>query len=163
MTCFIGALTIKDGVARTDALLWDSPPSQVRGAGVINLPERSVDLLLRPHLKDTIATAITAAVRLKGPLGSLSIRPEPLQTATDLARGLIGRALHVVGKVSPQLSEAVLELGTSTDKVLSSTGVDVPVVLSLLGEPVDCKTVRADPKVAALEAERRRGGGKVTG
>ena len=58
----------------------------------------------------------------------------------------------MVGKLSPQLSDAVIQLGTSTDKVLSSTGVDVPVVLSLLAEPVDCKTVRADPKVKALEA-----------
>jgi uncharacterized protein involved in outer membrane biogenesis len=152
MTCFIAALAVEDGVVRTDALLWDSPPSQVRGAGVVNLPAGTVDLVLRPHLKDTVATAITAAVRVKGPLDSPSFRPEPLQTATDLARGLIGRALRVVREVSPQLSDAVLQLGTTTEKVLGSTGVDIPVVLNLLAEPIDCKTVEADPKVKALRA-----------
>ena len=152
MTCFIAALNVDKGIFRTDALLWDAPESQVRGAGMLNLPTRTADFVLRPHLKETIATAITTAVRVKGPMNSLSIRPEPFQTASDLARGLIGRALHVVSKVSPQIADAVIQLGTTTDKMLSSTGVDAPSVLSLLQDPVDCKTVEADPKVQALRA-----------
>ena len=152
MTCFIAALNVDEGIFRTDALLWDAPETQVRGAGMLNLPTRKIDLLLRPHLKETIATGITAAVRVKGPLNSPSIRPEPFQTASDLARGLIGRALHVVNKISPQISDAVIQLGTTTDKMLSSTGVDAPAVLSLLQDPVDCKIVEADPKVQALRA-----------
>jgi len=152
MTCFIAALNVDEGIFRTDALLWDAPETQVRGAGMLNLPTRKIDLLLRPHLKETIATGITAAVRVKGPLNSPSIRPEPFQTASDLARGLIGRALHVVNKISPQISDAVIQLGTTTDKMLSSTGVDAPAVLSLLQDPVDCKIVETDPKVQALRA-----------
>ncbi len=152
MTCFIGALAIDKGIVRTDALLWDTPTKQVRGMGVVNIPEKTLDMLLRPHLKDTIATAVTAAVRIKGPLDNPNIHPEPLQTATDLARGLIGRALGAVMKVSPQLSDAMLKLQSTTDKALSSTGIDVPIVATLLQEPVTCKSVSSGPKVEALRS-----------
>ena len=152
MTCFIAALALDKGIVRTDALLWDAPTKQVRGMGVVNMPEKTLDLLLRPHLKNTIATAITAAVRIKGPLDSPTIRPEPLQTATDLARGLIGRAVGVVQKISPQLSGAMAPLQASTDKALASTGVNVPIVASLLQEPVSCESVSNEPSVKSLRA-----------
>ena len=122
--------------------------------GVIDLPERKLDLLLRPHLKQTIATAITAAVRIKGPFDDLHIRPEPLKTATDLTRGLVGRALGVVKKVSPELSGVVVKIRSATDKALNSTGVDVPVVMDLLGDPVTCESTSAG---AGLEALRSNG------
>jgi uncharacterized protein involved in outer membrane biogenesis len=150
MTCFIGAIAIDKGIVSTDALLWDAPTKQVRGMGVVNIPEKTLDLLLRPHLKDTIVTAVTVAVRIKGPLGNPDIRPEPLQTATDLARGLIGRTLGAVMKVSPQFSDAMLRLQSTTEKALSSTGIDVPIVANLLQEPVTCKSVSNRPKVEAL-------------
>ena len=154
MTCFIAALRLEEGIVRSEALLWDTPKKQVRGMGVIDLPERKLDLLLRPHLKQTIATAITAAVRIKGPFDDLHIRPEPLKTATDLTRGLVGRALGVVKKVSPELSGVVVKIRSATDKALNSTGVDVPVVMDLLGDPVTCESTSAG---AGLEALRSNG------
>ncbi len=161
MNCFIAALAVEDGLVRTDALLWDTPDKQIRGMGMINLQERTVDLVLRPHLKQTIATAITAAIRVKGPLHDPTLRPEPLQTATDLTRGLIGRALHVVKevspeftdavkKVSPQLTDAVKKLGVTTNKALSATGVDVPLVIDLLQDSASCESVAKKPAVEAL-------------
>ncbi|MDE0884961.1 MAG: AsmA family protein [Myxococcota bacterium] len=150
MNCLIAALHIEKGIAHTDALLWDTPEKQVRGMGFVNIPERSMDILFRPHLKQTLATAITAAVRVKGPLGDLSLRPEPLQTATDLTRGLLGRAVRVVAKVSPQISDAVKDLGAGTDRAFSATGLDVSVVETLLGEDVTCTSVRNKSTVVQL-------------
>jgi hypothetical protein len=152
MNCLIAALRVEKGIARTDALLWDTPDKQVRGMGFVNLPERSLDILFRPHLKQTLATGITAAIRVKGPLGDLSLRPEPLQTATDLTRGLLDRAVRVVGKTSPEISGALKEFGARTDKAFSATGLDISVVQTLLGEDVTCTSVRNKRTVVELEA-----------
>ncbi|HIL80089.1 MAG TPA: AsmA family protein [Myxococcales bacterium] len=152
MTCFIGAMKIQAGVGHADPLLWDAPSKQVRAMGVVNFPNRTMDILLRPHLKDTIATAITAAVRIKGPFGRPEVTPEPFRTATDLARGLIGRTLGMVMNVSPQVSDAMAHLQASAEKALTSTGVDVPIVTELLRKPVSCQSVSADPRVETLRS-----------
>jgi len=152
MSCFIGAMEIQKGVGQADPLLWDAPSQQVRAMGIVNFTDRTLDILLRPHLKDTIATAITAAVRVKGPFDRPKVSPEPLRTATDLARGLIGRTLGMVTNVSPQVADAMAHLQASADQALSATGVEVPVVTELLREPVTCESVSADPRVKALRS-----------
>jgi uncharacterized protein involved in outer membrane biogenesis len=152
MTCFIGAMKIQAGVGHADPLLWDAPSKQVRAMGVVNFPNKTLDIVLRPHLKDTIATAITAAVRIKGPFDRPKVTPEPFRTATDLARGLIGRTLGMVTNVSPQVADAMAHLQASAEKALTSTGVEVPIVTELLREPVSCQSVSADPRVEALRS-----------
>ena len=150
MECLITYLTADQGVLRSEAFLWKSGPAQLRGAGVVDWPKRRVDIVLRPHLKKILAPKVTAAIRIKGPLDDPRIMPEPLQTATDLVRGVLGRTLGLVGEVSPQISKAVTQIGGETDKVLSASGIDNKLLLSLLASPVDCKTLRSDQAIHGL-------------
>ena len=152
MNCLIAALESTRGVVSTNALLWDTPIKLVRGLGVLNLNTDHLDLLLRPHLKRTIARSVTAAIRIEGPLEDLRVRPEPLQTVTDLARGLIGRTLRIVDHVSPQLGRAVIGLGSTTGSMVASTGLDVPSVMDFLSSPETCESVLASKEVKRLEA-----------
>ncbi|MEE3328247.1 MAG: AsmA-like C-terminal region-containing protein, partial [Myxococcota bacterium] len=154
MNCLIASLESTRGVVSTHALLWDTPVKLVRGLGVLNLNTDHLDLLLRPHLKRTIARSVTAAIRVEGPLEDLRIRPEPLQTVTDLARGLIGRTLRIVDHVSPQLGRAVLGIGSTTGSMVASTGLDVPSALNFLESPETCESVLASKEVKELEAFR---------
>ena len=132
--------------------LWDTPVKLVRGLGVLNLNTDHLDLLLRPHLKRTIARSVTAAIRIEGPLEDLTIRPEPLQTVTDLARGLIGRTLRVVDRVTPQLGQAVIGLGSRTGSMMASTGLNIPSVMDFLSSPETCESVLASKEVKQMEA-----------
>ena len=150
MNCLILALKSEKGVVHTEGLLWDTPIKLVRGVGVANLKTDHLDLLLRPHLKRAIATSITAAIRIEGPIENLSVRPEPFQTATDLARGLIGRTLRAVRAVSPQVANVVVGVGSTTDSMMASTGLNAPSVLSFLAKPETCESVLARPSVAEL-------------
>ena len=152
MECLIADFTVDQGLVRSENFLWRSGPAQMRGAGVINLPKETLDWVLRPHLEQVLATKVTAAIRIKGPIKNPRIYPEPLQTATDLVRGVLGRALGLVGHVSPQFSKAVTKIGGETNKALSATGIDNKLILSVLAEPVNCKKVRATPSVQALSA-----------
>ena len=152
MECLIADFTVDQGLVRSENFLWRSGPAQMRGAGVINLPKETLDWVLRPHLEQVLATKVTAAIRIKGPIKNPRIYPEPLQTATDLVRGVLGRALGLVGRVSPQFSKAVTKIGGETNKALSATGIDNKLILSVLAEPVDCKKIRETPSVQALSA-----------
>lgn len=156
MECLITYLTADQGVLRSEAFLWKSGPAQLRGAGVVDWPKRKVDIVLRPHLKKFLAPKVTAAIRIKGPLDAPRIMPEPLQTATDLVRGVLGRTLGLVSKVSPQLSKAVTQIGGETDKVLSASGIDNKLLLSLLASPVDCQTLRSDQAIHQLSEYQPR-------
>ena len=61
--------------------------------------------------------------------------------------GVLGRTLGLVSEVSPQISKAVTQIGGETDKVLSASGIDNKVLLSLLARPVNCKTLRSDQAI----------------
>jgi AsmA protein len=66
---------ISNGLARTEDLRMASPLLRVAGAGVVNLPDRMLDLKLRPKLVGTLAgqggesalTGVELPVRLAGP------------------------------------------------------------------------------------------------
>jgi len=154
MNCLVAVLKSQKGVVETKALLWDTPIKLVRGVGVLNLNTDHLDVLLRPHLKRTIARSVTAAIRIEGPLDDLRVRPEPLQTVTDLARGLIGRTLRVVDRVTPQFGQAVLGIGSTTGHMVASTGLDIPSVMDFLAGPESCESVLASEPVKKLEAFR---------
>lgn len=154
MTCLISVLESSKGVVRTKVLLWDTPIKLVRGLGVLNLNTDHLDLLLRPHLKRTIVRSLTAAIRVEGPLGDLKVRPEPLQTMSDLARGLVGRTLRVVDTLSPQLAGAVMGIGSTTGHMVSSAGLDIPAGLDFLSSPESCESVLASSEVKQFEAFR---------
>jgi hypothetical protein len=97
---------------------------------------------------------VTAAIRVEGPLEDLKVRPEPLQTVSDLARGLVGRTLRVVDKLSPQLAGAVMGIGSTTGHMMASTGLGIPSVLDFLSSPETCESVLASSEVKRLEAFR---------
>ncbi|MFP6640666.1 MAG: AsmA-like C-terminal region-containing protein, partial [Myxococcota bacterium] len=135
MNCLIAALLVNQGLIRTEALFWETPHKKLIGVGALDLTQQHMDLLLRPHLTSAIPTGVTAAIRIEGPLDDLRTRPEPLQTVADLTRGLFGRVLRAVRVVSPQLSDAVAGVGSTTDRMLVSTGLDVPSLLRVLAQP----------------------------
>ncbi|MDG2051429.1 MAG: AsmA family protein [Myxococcota bacterium] len=149
MECLIAHLKAEKGVVRSETFLWRSGPAQLRGAGVINWPEESLDIVLRPHIEKILSPKVTAAIHIKGPFKDPRIVPEPLQTATDLVRGVLGRTLGLVSEVSPQLSNAVTQIGGETNKVLSASGIDNKVLLSLLAQPVNCKKIRSSKAIQA--------------
>ncbi|MCO5101235.1 MAG: AsmA family protein [Burkholderiaceae bacterium] len=80
------SFVIREGVARSDDLDLRSPLLRVGGKGSIDLPEQTIDYLLRVSLVDTLAgqggaartalRGVTIPVRVSGPMASLSYRVE---------------------------------------------------------------------------------------
>ena len=86
---------IANGVARTQDIKFESPSLRSTGAGVVNIVDRNIDLMLRPKQSAAAVGGLSfdVPVRIAGPWDKVSVIPE------------LGSALK-----TPQAQEAVKKL-----------------------------------------------------
>ncbi len=109
------SFAIREGIARNDDLDLRSPLIRVGGNGSIDIPDQSVDYLLKVSLVGTLAgqggearsalRGVTIPVRVSGPMASLSYRVE----VENLAREALKK------EVTRQLEERLLGKGTASN------------------------------------------------
>ncbi|MCD6681044.1 MAG: AsmA family protein [Burkholderiaceae bacterium] len=109
------SFAIRNGVAHNDDLDLRSPLLRVGGNGSIDIPDQTIDYLVKVSLVDTLAgqggaarsalRGVTIPVRVSGPLASLSYRVE----LESLARDALKK------EVTKQLEERLLGKGASGD------------------------------------------------
>jgi len=88
INCFMNQFDVKQGIATSKVMLFDTEYAQIKGAGTINLGTERIDYTLDPKPKSvTVNTAVP--VEIKGPLADPSIRLNPLAAAAKIG-GLIG-------------------------------------------------------------------------
>ena len=75
VTCMLGALTFKDGIAIASPLRLESRDAIVVGAGKFDLTKHSLDLTMKTDRDSTSFFALDIPVRISGPLGQLSVKP----------------------------------------------------------------------------------------
>ncbi|MDT3679624.1 MAG: AsmA family protein [Burkholderiaceae bacterium] len=107
------SFAIRDGVARNDDLDLRSPLLRVGGNGSVDIPDQTIDYLVKVSLVDTLAgqggaarsalRGVTVPVRVSGPMASLSYRVE----VDNLARDALKK------EVTKQLEERLLGKGTA--------------------------------------------------
>ncbi len=110
------SFAIRQGVAHNDDLDVRSPLLRVGGAGTIDIPEQTVDYLLRVSLVGTLAgqggaersalRGLTIPVRVAGPMTALSYSVEVERLARDALKQ----------EVTKQLEERLLGKGRSGDE-----------------------------------------------
>ncbi len=107
------SFAIREGIARNDDLDLRSPLLRVGGNGSIDIPDQSIDYLLKVSLVGTLAgqggaarsalRGVTIPVRVSGPMASLSYRVE----VENLAREALKK------EVTKQLEERLLGKGAA--------------------------------------------------
>jgi hypothetical protein len=108
INCFVNQFDIKQGIATSKAMLFDTEYAQVTGRGTINLGTEKIDYELDPKPKSvTVNSAVP--VQVTGPLTDPSIRLNPLATAAKIG-GLIGTFVF-----PPAAIVTLGELGVSDD------------------------------------------------
>lgn len=108
INCFLNQFDIKDGLATSKIMLFDTEYAQVRGAGTINLGTEQIKYTLDPKPKSvTVNTAVP--VEVTGPLADPSIGLNPLATAAKIG-GLIGTVVF-----PPAAVVTLGELGVGND------------------------------------------------
>lgn len=98
------SFAIRDGVAHNDDLDVRSPLLRVGGSGRIDLPDSTLDYLLRISLVGTLAgqggaersalRGVTIPVRVRGPMASLSYRVEVADLARDAVKQELTRQIE---------------------------------------------------------------------
>jgi len=91
INCFLNQFDIKNGLATSKIMLFDTEYAQIKGAGTINLGTEQIKYTLDPEPKSvTVNTAVP--VEVTGPLADPSIGLNPLATAAKIG-GLVGTVL----------------------------------------------------------------------
>ncbi len=91
INCFVNQFDIKDGLATSKAMLFDTEYAQITGKGTINLGTERINYTVDPKPKSvTVNTAVP--VEIGGTLSEPTYRLNPLAAAAKVG-GLIGTVL----------------------------------------------------------------------
>jgi AsmA protein len=100
--CAIADFGVKDGIANTNAFVFDTSVVLVEGAGTINLKTEELDLKLNPKPKHGSIASLNSPLYVRGTFGA----PKPSPDMGKLAAKGVGAV--VMGVINPLL--AVLPL-----------------------------------------------------
>src|SRR5262249_37571519 len=100
--CAIADFAVKNGVAQTNAFVFDTQVVNVGGSGTINLQNEQLDLKLQPEPKDKSVASLNSPLFVRG----TSSQPKPAVDVKRIAAKGIGAALMAI--LNPAL--AVLPL-----------------------------------------------------
>lgn len=108
INCFVNQFDVKDGVANSKIMLFDTEYATLTGKGDINLGTEQINYELDPRPKSvTVNTAVP--VEIKGPLADPSISLNKLAAAAKVG-GLIGTVVF-----PPAAIVGLTDLGTGED------------------------------------------------
>ncbi len=100
--CAIADFSVKDGMASTNAFVFDTAVVLVEGGGAINLKTEEMDITLNPKPKDSSVASLNSPLYVRGTFSD----PKPSPDAGKLAAKGLGAL--VLGVINPLL--AVLPL-----------------------------------------------------
>ena len=108
MQCLVGHFTITDGLAKSEALLFDTSRMTVAGQGSVNLATEGLDITLSPKPKEASLMNLAVPLDVSGTLAQPLVSPNKGAIVKGLAGTLGGLTLGPLGGVLP-----FIDLGAS--------------------------------------------------
>lgn len=100
--CAIGDFAVKDGIMKTNALVFDTQVVNIQGDGTINLKTEGMDLTVKPQPKDRSLASLNSPLYVRGTFSAPKI-------SLDVGKlGAKGLGALIMGAINPLL--AVLPL-----------------------------------------------------
>lgn len=109
INCLVSRFDIKNGIAESTGLLFDTEKMTITGGGQIDLRDEKLDLQIKPAPKDASLISLSVPINIGGTLKSPTARPS---TAAVL-KGVAGLALTAV---NPLALLALTVSGGESDK-----------------------------------------------
>jgi uncharacterized protein involved in outer membrane biogenesis len=91
--CIVGDFGVKDGVASTNAFVFDTDILVIHGDGTVNLKDESLDLTLKPEPKRGSLASLRSPLHVRGTFSDPKVSPE---MGTIAARGAGAIAMAIV-------------------------------------------------------------------
>ncbi|MCB2170920.1 MAG: AsmA family protein [Deltaproteobacteria bacterium] len=101
INCAVVQFDIKEGVATSQAFVFDSQLAILTGQGEINLASEQIDFLLVPDAKDPSLLSLSTNLRVSGPLLDPEVRPDKTSLLTQGAWALSSLAIGPLGLLAP--------------------------------------------------------------
>jgi len=87
--CAAASFAVKDGVATSESMVFDTDDTNIAGAGTVNLREETLDVTLRPEPKDKSIFVVRAPVRLHGPFADVDVSVDKTKIAARIGASLL--------------------------------------------------------------------------
>ena len=126
LNCIAAPFVVEKGIAKTDAILFDTDRMTVRGGGTVNLHDEGLDLLLKPEPKDASLFSLATPIRVAGTLSNPTAYPDPSGVAKGIAGAVAGLALGPIGLLVPLMSGGAEEQNPCLAAVLKRAGKAAP-------------------------------------
>ncbi len=104
MQCLVSRFTIADGMAHSEALLFDTDAMTVSGQGSVNLANEVLDLTVAPKPKDPSLLSLALPLDIGGTLVHPTVTPNRGAIVKGVAGVVGGVALGPIGILVPLLS-----------------------------------------------------------
>ncbi|MTJ81606.1 MAG: AsmA family protein [Telmatospirillum sp.] len=104
MQCLVSRFTVADGMAHSEALLFDTDVMTVSGQGSINLANEVLDLTVAPRPKDASLISLALPLDVGGTLTHPTVTPNRGAIVKGVASVAAGLALGPVGAILPLMS-----------------------------------------------------------
>jgi hypothetical protein len=101
INCAVVQFDIKEGVATSQAFVFDSQLAVLTGEGEINLGSEQIDFLLVPNAKDPALLSLSTNLRVRGSLLDPQVRPDKRSLLTQGTWALSSLAIGPVGLLAP--------------------------------------------------------------
>jgi uncharacterized protein involved in outer membrane biogenesis len=114
--CFVSGFDIRDGIAQSTALVFDTKHMTVVGEGKVNLRTEQLDIALKPSPKEGAGFAglgkvglsageLAKAFKLSGTLAKPSLAIDPTQSALVVGKAVGGAALFGPAGIAASLAQ----------------------------------------------------------
>ena len=107
--CAVADFDIKNGIATSQAFVFDTKAGVLTAEGDINLGTEQVNFLLVPEPKGISVTGLYTKLRVTGPIQDPKVRPDMVSLALKGARALSALVVGPVGLLAPFVSLGAYE------------------------------------------------------
>ncbi len=104
VNCLVSRFLVKNGIATSSALLFDTDLVTVGGKGTVDLGTEKLDLTLVPRPKDATLLSLAAPINVKGTLAAPTAAPDTAAVAKKVAIGVVGSLINPLGLLVPLVS-----------------------------------------------------------
>jgi len=109
INCMIADFNVKNGIANSNAAIFDTPHVSVYGKGNVDLIRQRVDMRFTPKPKDASLINLATPVLVSGPFNNISAQPDPLGIVEKVGNFFVGAV------TSPLALIPMAHLGTDDD------------------------------------------------
>ena len=139
INCIVSRFDIRDGIATSKALVFDSESFTVGGDGKLNLKNEQLDFYLDTSTRQSSLASLAIPFKVQGTLKNPSFTPDPIGTAKGIAEGAakIAEGAGLAGGISGNIGAIGDLIGgkKSSDGEQSATATN-PCVAALSGVAV---------------------------